>query len=125
MKDLDSGSGGPGRTVLILVETVGLLVAGFLSWHLLQRFIQHSDLTAGYVDPNIWLLILLSIITFLGSVGLCWWLLRRFWMVMALPALEIMVLRFKDMKLWHQLGFFWLSFALLLLALVMCLAAIC
>ncbi|WEK21635.1 MAG: hypothetical protein P0Y49_10855 [Candidatus Pedobacter colombiensis] len=95
-----------------------------LLWPLLQWLVMSSDPTIGFIDPNIWLLILLSLISFLMVIGLCWWLLQRFWMRLGLPLLSDMVLQFKKLELWQQLGFYWASFALLLLAAIGVLTAI-
>jgi hypothetical protein len=99
----------------------GLLL---ISWPLLQRWVMRSDPTMGFIDPNIWLLMLLSLICFLVVTGLCWWLIQRFWMSLGLPGLDNMVLQFKQLALWQQLGFYWASFGLLLLAAVGVLAAV-
>ena len=96
-----------------------------LLWPLLQRMVRNLDVTAGYVDPSIWVLILLALICFMGMIGLSWWVVKRFWMALGLPALGGMVLQFNELLLWQQLGFYFASFALLLLAGVGCLAAIC
>lgn len=100
---------------------LGLMI---LLWPMLQRLIGANP-AIGSIDPNIWLLVLLSLICFLLVTGLCWWLLQQFWISLGLPATREMVLSFKKMELWKQLGFFWLSFALLLLTGVLCLTAIC
>lgn len=100
---------------------LGLLL---LLWPIAQRLVMQSDPTIGFVDPNIWLLLLLSLITFLGMTGLCWWLLQQFWTSMGLPGPGNMVLHFKALSLWQQLGFYWASFGLLLLAAVGVLSAI-
>ncbi|TCC99730.1 hypothetical protein [Pedobacter hiemivivus] len=99
----------------------GLLL---LIWPFLQRLVINSDATIGFIDPNIWLLILMSLICFLIVTGLSWWLLQSFWMRLGLPLLTEMVLSFKKMELWQQLGFYWASFGLLLLAAVGVLTAI-
>jgi len=106
---------------------VGYLVFGglLLLWLLLPGAIRQFDPASGGVDPAIWLLILLSLLAFFMLTAWCWWLLRRFWETLGLPRIELMVLHFKSLELWQQLGFYWLSFALLLLVSVMCLAAIC
>lgn len=101
---------------------LGLLL---LLWPLLQRVIQFGDETVGYLDPNIWLLILLSFITFLMMVSWVWWFLYRYWVTFGLPTVRNMVLEFNELELWQQLGFFYLWFALLLMAGVGCLIAIC
>ena len=105
---------------------VGYLLIGLLllMWPLLQQLLTHSDPTVGYIDPNIWLLILLGLICFLIVTGLCWWLLQRFWMSLGLPALGSMVVQFKEIESWKQLGFYWASFGLLLWAAVGVLMAV-
>ncbi len=102
-----------------------LLVMMLLLWPLVQRVVQFNDVTVGYIDPNIWLLILLSFIAFLMMVGVVWWLLQRYWVTFGLPAVRNMVSQFNGLELWQQLGFFYLWFALLLMAGVGCLIAIC
>ena len=106
---------------------VGYLVFGglLMLWLLMPGAIRQFDPASGGVDPAIWLLILLSLLAFFMLAAWCWWLLHRFWENLGLPRIELMVLQFKSLELWQQLGFYWLSFALLLLASVMCLAAIC
>lgn len=100
---------------------LGLLL---LLWPLMQRLIQFDDVNVGYIEPNVWLLILLSFIAFLMMVGLAWWLLYRYWVSLGLTALRDMVSQFNGLELWQQLGFFYLWFALLLMAGVGCLIAI-
>ena len=103
------------------VLLLGLLL---LSWPLVQGLVMWSDPTIGFIDPNIWLLLLLGLIAFMMTVGLCWWFMQQFWMSMGLPALGNMVLQYKHLSLWQQLGFYWASFGLLLLAAVGVLTAI-
>ena len=100
---------------------LGLLL---LLWPMLQRLIMSGGPTVGYLDPNIWLLILLSLICFLIVTGLCWWLLQQFWTSIGLPSIGDMVLQFKQLPGWQQLGFYWASFGCLLLAAVGVLIAI-
>jgi hypothetical protein len=106
---------------------IGPLIFGILMalWLVIPKMIRFYDQTAGIVDPGIWILILLSLISFMLVAALSWWLLNRFWVSLGLPALDTMVLQFNTLALWQQLGFFWLSFALLLLAAVLCLIGIC
>ncbi|WP_285060201.1 hypothetical protein [Pedobacter ginsengisoli] len=101
---------------------LGLLL---LLWPLMQRAVRFNDATVGYIDPNIWLLILLSFIVFLMMVGVVWWLLQRYWVIFGLPTARNMVSQFNGLELWQQLGYFYLWFALLLMAGVGCLIAIC
>lgn len=96
---------------LLMVVLFSLLAAG-------QYLIIGFDPTNGFIDPNIWLLLLLSLIAFLVVTGLCWWLLHLFWMSLGLPVLGNMVSQFKVLSPWQQLGFYWASFGLLLLAAV-------
>lgn len=106
-------------------ETGLLFIVLLLLWPIVQRIMISQDPTSGYIDPGIWLLILLAVICFLLLVGISFWLLQRFWMALSLPPVDTMVLQFKSMQLWQQLGFWWASFVALLLAAVGCLSAIC
>ena len=102
-----------------------LLFLGLLTlWLCVQRLILNSDPTIGPLDPNIWLLLVFSLISFLVLLGMVWWLLGKVWATLGLPALNNMVLQFNTLHLWQQLGFYWASLCLLLLAAVGVLNAI-
>jgi len=115
----------PADPGLEILKVVMLFVVLSLLWPFTQGMIQRLDVTAGYVDQSILVLVVLSLLCFLGMIGLTWWLVKRFWMALGLPSLSGMVLQFNELLLWQQLGFYFASFALLLLAGVGCLAAIC
>ena len=101
------------------------LLGGLLAlWGVSPELVRLVDSTAGYVDQSIWLLVVLSLISFMMVVGLCWWLLQRFWTSMGLPRIGRMVMGFKDLEVWVQLGFYLACFALLVFAAVGCLAAV-
>ena len=106
------------------------------SWHLVFGFVLlvyvavRSMLTR--VDPSavagieaVWLLVVISGMVFLGIVFGCWWLLNRFLVAMGLPEIRFMVLQFKGLMVWQQLGFYLCLFGLLVLAAVGCLIAVC
>ena len=115
----------PGDSGLEILKVVLLFVVLALLWPLAQDIVLSIDPTSGYVDRSILILVLLALICFLGMIGLCWWLLKCFCMALGLSGLGSMVLQFNELLLWQQLGFYFASFALLLLAGVGCLAAIC
>lgn len=94
-------------------------------YYLFHLLILKLDPVAGYVDPSIWLLILISLICFKAVLFLSFWILKAAWSSLGLPALSNMVLHFKRLTLCQQFGFYYASFALLLLAGVGCLIAIC
>jgi hypothetical protein len=96
-----------------------------LLWFIAPHWLSHIDETSGSIDQSIWLLIVLGLICFLGITAISWWLLHHFWISLGLPQLNSMALQFKRLELWQQLGFYWASFALLLLAALMSLIAIC
>lgn len=104
------------------VYLLGLIL--LLAWFAAPKLIGFVDASTGYIDQSIWLLLLLSVISFLMILGLCWWLVQKAWLVIGLPKLADMVLQFKELDLWAQLGYYYACFALLLLAAVGCLAAI-
>lgn len=103
----------------------GLFAILLLLWMNLPRLIWELSPTSGGIDPAIWLLILLGIISFMMLTALSWWLLKKSWLALGLPQLVVMVMHFRKMEIWQQLGFYWASFALLLLAGSICLSAIC
>lgn len=115
----------PADSGLEILKVVMLFVVLALLWPLAQDIVLSIDPTSGYVDRSILILVLLALICFLGMIGLCWWLLKRFWVALGLPELGGMVLQFNELLLWQQLGFYFASFALLLLAGIGCLIAIC
>ncbi|WP_442591538.1 hypothetical protein ACSBL2_09945 [Pedobacter sp. AW31-3R] len=102
-----------------------LFIALLLMWFFVPMLLNRIDATIGNVDQSIWLLVLLSMISFLMVCGLCWWLLQQFWLVLQLPPIEQMVSQFNSLLLWQQLSFYYASFALLLVAALGCLIAIC
>jgi hypothetical protein len=107
-----------------ITKRVLVFVILVLAWPVAQRLVWTVDGTAGYVDPGILILVLIGLICFMVLVGLCVWLMMGFLKFMGLPVLGDMVLRFKEMELWVQLGFYLACFALLLLAGVGTLAAV-
>ncbi|WP_285009846.1 hypothetical protein [Pedobacter faecalis] len=117
---------GWGTPVLIKAFKIGaLLTAICWLWPLLQGFVFSADPTRGFIDGSIWLLVMIGLACFGLIVGIAWWLLNHFWFVLGLPDRGEMVSRFNTLELWQQLSFFWLSFALLLLAGLGCLAVVC
>ncbi|MHA4893292.1 hypothetical protein ACXZ1K_00970 [Pedobacter sp. PWIIR3] len=87
-----------------------------LVWYTLPKLFAQMDGNIGTVDPGIWMLIVLSLLSFLMVIGMSWWLLHWSWCALGLPHLRTMVLQFKDLQLWQQLGFYLCCFALLVLA---------
>jgi len=113
------------RPQYLLLE--GLLLFGSLLslWVLGNRWMQHNIPLSGTIDPNIWLLILLSMICFIAIFSCCGLVLQRVWQRSGLPALSTLVSHFNTLAPWQQLGFYYFSFALLLLSAIGCLIAIC
>jgi hypothetical protein len=100
-----------------------LMLSLMALWSVVTEFFSSPEISTG-INQSVPIMILLSLISFLVLVHLCWWLLDRFWVSVGLPGLGSMVLQFSSLELWKQLGFFWLSFALLLLTGLGCLAAV-
>jgi len=113
----------PGKTGGLQVILIGIIIA--LLWPLAQRFFAGSDPTAGVIEANIWLLILTALMCWMLLISVCWWLLKKGWLALGLPSIYTMVTHFNTLELWKQLGFYWLSFALLVSAGLLCLLAIC
>ena len=95
-----------------------------LTWFTVPRLLRYFDSTVGVVDQSIWMLVVLSLLSFLMVVGMSWYMVSWSWKSLGLPDVRVMVLQFKDLELWVQLGFFFASFALLVLAGVGALSAV-
>ncbi len=106
------------------IEKYLVMLIMVMAYYSVQKFIGFGDSSAGFVDQSIWLLVLLSMISVLMVVGMSWWLLNRFLFNMGMPAVGNLVLQFKQMEIWQQLGFYWLSYALLVWAGVGALSAV-
>ena len=107
-----------------VLKVVVLFVILVLMWPMVQQQLLRFDVTVGYVDPSILVLVVISLICFIGMIGLCWWLFNRFLLVFELPGFGSLVLRFNELELWFQLGFYFGVYALLLLAGVGCFVAV-
>ena len=103
----------------------GLFCLLLLLWLAGTTAFQNDPMAAPMDTRNLYLLIVLSLLCFLGLLGLCWWLLEMFWSRLRLPNIYRLIIHFKTLPPWLQLGFAWASFALLLLAAIGCLIAIC
>lgn len=92
-------------------------------WGIVTKVFSSPEMSAG-INQSVPIMIVIALITFLILLYLCWWLLDRYWQRVGLPGIEILVLQFKRIRAWEQLGFYWLCFALLLLAGLGCLAVV-
>ncbi|WP_316770981.1 hypothetical protein [Pedobacter frigiditerrae] len=106
-----------------LINMASIIVL-ILIWITLPKLLAHWQPNVGLLDAGIWQLILLSTVSFMGMVALCWWLLNHYWQNLGLPALKNLVSQFKTLTSWQQIGFYWASFALLLLTAMGCLVAV-
>ena len=114
------------RAVYETLKIAALLTIMVLLWPFAQQMVFSFDETAGYINPgSMALLVLISLITFIVIIVLSGWLLQRFLAAQNLPGMGVMVLQFRKLELWQQLGFYWASFALLLLAAAMSVMAVC
>ena len=113
------------KTFIQSLDTFAVFMLLLATWFFAPGWLRQVDGTVGSVDQSIWLLVVLSLISFMLITALCWWLLKRFWLVSGLPPIGTMVLQFNTLQLWQQLGLYLLSFALLLLAALGSLVAIC
>lgn len=100
-----------------------LVVVLLVLWSLVTNWFSSPEFSAG-INQSVPIMIVIALITFLVLLYLCWWLLERFWQRVGLPGIEIMVVQFKELRSWMQLGFYWLSLALLLLVALGCLAVV-
>jgi hypothetical protein len=113
------------KALLKGIDTFAVFLLLLATWFFAPGWLRQVDGTVGSIDQSIWLLVVLSLISFMLITALCWWLLKRFWLVSGLPPIGTMVSQFNTLKLWQQLGLYLLSFALLLLAALGSLVAIC
>jgi hypothetical protein len=106
------------------IERVLWGVIGMLVWALAPLAFPLAEGNAIEIARSIGLMAMLALVVFAGLLGLCWWLLNRFWVSVGLPGTGCMVLQFRRLEIWQQLGFYFAAFALVLLAGVGCLMAV-
>ncbi|MCD0489706.1 hypothetical protein LPB86_15800 [Pedobacter sp. MC2016-14] len=97
----------------------------FLTWLVTRNSMLVNNPQALVGEGDTWLYMLQSMLAFFTVVPLCWWFLQRFWKELGLMPLTGLIIHFNDMELWQKLGFYFASFAVLLLSAVGCLIAIC
>ncbi|MBC7418345.1 MAG: hypothetical protein H7325_09340 [Pedobacter sp.] len=128
MKTIDVTSQGyfsPGSTTLSIRPLLGRLLFIFLLYQSVPFWIYQVDPTAALPDAGIWSLVLLAILVFLMLLLLSSYLFRNTLQWLGLPNLNMMVSQFNTLTLWQQYVCYLASFALLLLAAIGCLIAIC
>jgi hypothetical protein len=108
-----------------VTKIIVLALALYTGWELMQRTSWNTELTTGYVDPSIWILILIAVICFLVMIALSAWIMLRLWTIVGLPAPQHIISQFNYLKPCQKLKFLLAAYALLLLAGVGCLVAIC
>ncbi|MCD0489790.1 hypothetical protein LPB86_16220 [Pedobacter sp. MC2016-14] len=94
-------------------------------WLILRNWMLVENPNALVGEMDSWLYVLQGLIVFLVVVPLSWWLLQRFWTELKLPSVDSLTVNFNEMELWQKLGFYFASFAVLLLSAVGCLIAMC
>ncbi|WP_051666140.1 hypothetical protein [Pedobacter sp. R20-19] len=107
-----------------LPEIAFVSFLAILTWNTLARVLLHFDSTTALPDPGIWQMVYLSALLFIGWLLLAWYLIHYFWHRLGLVSLIHLISHFNTLALWQQLGFYWASFALFLLAGIACLAAV-
>lgn len=100
-----------------------LVLVLMLLWAAVTHLMSSPEMSSG-INQSVPIMIVISLITFLVLLYVSWWLLERFWQRVGLPEIGSIVLQYKEMNTWHQLGFYFLSFALLVLIALGCLAAV-
>ena len=100
-------------TVILMLFTLG------------EKLISVTDPTAGLPLKLTWLFMLQGLMVFMLILVVCWYLMQQFWSVLGLPDLNSLVFQFKQLQLCQKLGFYFACYALLVLASVGCLIAIC
>jgi hypothetical protein len=100
-----------------------LMIVLMLLWSIITHVFSSPEFSAG-INQSVPIMIVIGLMTFLILLYLAYWLLERFWQRVGLPGIGSMVLQYKDLKIWQQLGFYWLLFALLLFLGLGCLAVV-
>lgn len=113
------------KGITLQPKPVDIILVLLVLWLVIPYLLHKTDPTTGYVDQSIWLLIVLGLLSFMSIAVLSWWLLRWFLIRTDLPAIDTILSQFKNLEPWQQLGFYWASYVLLLLAASCCLIAIC
>ncbi|MGY3055231.1 hypothetical protein ACVWYG_003446 [Pedobacter sp. UYEF25] len=114
-----------GLRVLDINPLLRSLLFLLLLYKSVPLWIYQLDPTAALPDAGIWSLILLSLLVFLILLLLSIYLFNTTLNWLGLPLLSSLVSQFKSLSLCQQYAFYWASFALLLLAAIGCLIAIC
>lgn len=115
----------PVRIKIIRVMRFAILIGFFtLIWRIFPLLLLKVDATAGLVDGAIWQLLLFSILAYLILLAISTAVFSAFIKQAGLPSIQFLVTQFKDLNTWQQLGFYWASFALLVLAGIGTLAAV-
>nr|WP_294899567.1 hypothetical protein [uncultured Pedobacter sp.] len=102
-----------------------ILLILFLVYRSLPLWIYRLDPTAALPDAGVGALVLLSILVFFLLLILSAYLFKITIKWLSLPAFSWMVSQFNTLTLWQQYVLYWASFALLLLAGIGCLSALC
>ncbi|WP_148233559.1 hypothetical protein [Pseudopedobacter saltans] len=105
----------------VFKQLLGLIILSLVLPYWIYRF----DSTSALPDPGIIYLFLLALLFFITLLILIWKLFNSSWERLGLPDITYMVKHFKELDLWQQIILYWLSFALLLLAAIGGLTAIC
>ncbi|MEJ7556691.1 MAG: hypothetical protein WKF66_00180 [Pedobacter sp.] len=108
-----------------IIKIIILVSALAIGWKTIQGSNWNTDMTMGYIDPSIWLLILIGMICFLVMIALSAWILLRVWTIVGLPNPHKIISQFNYLESCQKLKFLLAAYALLLLAAVGCLVAIC
>jgi len=106
------------------VERLMLLVVVLLTWYTAPILFELPQGNSTEIAKSIGLMLMLSLAAFTVVIGLCWWLLQRIVMVLELPLIGDMVLRFNELDLWDQVRVYVCLFVLLVSGLVGCMLAV-
>ncbi|MES2826710.1 MAG: hypothetical protein V4687_01080 [Bacteroidota bacterium] len=107
------------------LKPIHLLILTAMLYFLLQQTLQKIDPAAGYVDPSMLSLVIIGMFCFQLIFSLSLWIHKKFWSAIGLPDDYNFLSHFKQLSSCQQFVFYFASFALLVLAAVGCLIAIC
>ncbi|WP_316794661.1 hypothetical protein [Pedobacter frigoris] len=100
------------------IERVLQLVIVLLVWYTAPLLFDLPQGNSFEIAKSIGLMLVLALVAFVMVIAVCWWLLGRVLVVLELPLIGSMVLRFNELELWEQVRVCFGLFALFVFAAV-------
>ncbi|WP_316788781.1 hypothetical protein [Pedobacter frigoris] len=101
-----------------IIERVLQLVIVLLVWYSAPLLFELPQGNSIEIAKSIGLMLVLALAAFVVVIAVCWWLLGRVLVVLELPLIGSIVLRFNELELWEQVKVCFGLFALFVFAAV-------